>query len=176
MTKNEIVIMALEAEAPELAKRSNVYICGVGKINAAIMTAKLLAQNPEITKVYNFGTAGGITLKPGLHRMHNFVERDRAGCPASLELVIKPEANLISYGEGYTCSTGDDFVMDPNLEIPADVVDMEAYAIAKACDRAGVEFECWKYVSDGANADSAEDWVTNVSKGQYDYLRVLDAI
>lgn len=176
MMKNEIVIMALEAEAPQLAKRSNVYICGVGKINAAIMAAKLLAQNPEITKVYNFGTAGGITLEPGLHRMHNFVERDRARCPASLEAVIKPEANLISYGDGYTCSTGDDFVMDPNLEIPSDVVDMEAYAIAKACDRANVEFECWKYVSDGANADSADEWVANVCKGQDYYLDILDAI
>ena len=170
---NEIIIMALEAEAPSLSKRDNVFFSGVGKINAALSAAELIAAHkPKV--VYNFGTCGGITLGKGLHQMHNFVERDRAGCPASLNTIIKPSPLLISIGEGYTCSTGDDFVTDSNLEIPADVVDMEAFAIAKACKRAGVEFRCYKYVSDGANSDSVDDWIANVAGGEHLYIEVLD--
>lgn len=169
---DEIIIMALEAEAPNLTKRSNVFVCGVGKINAAITAATLIEKHKPAV-VWNFGTAGGITVDTGLYEIKNFVERDRAGCPASLEIIVKPEANLISNGEGYTCSTGDDFVMDPNLEIPADVVDMEAYAIAKACARAGVEFRCFKYVSDGANDDSPDAWIANVANGEPHYLEQL---
>lgn len=173
---NEIVIIALEAEAPNLTRRSNVFICGVGKINAAITAAKLIEQyKPAV--VYNFGTVGGITVEQaGLYEMKNFVERDKSGCPVSLEVVVKPEPNLISFGEGYTCSTGDDFVTDPNLEIPADVVDMEAYAIAKACKRAGVEFRCFKYVSDSADGDSPETWVANVANGEPFYLEQMGLV
>lgn len=170
---DEIIIIALEAEAPELAKRDNVFFSGVGKVNAALCAAELIAKyNPKT--VWNFGTAGGITLKSGLHEMKNFVERDRQGCPASLGIIVQPEEKLISFGEGYTCSTGDDFVMDPNLEIPADVVEMEAFAIAKACHRAGVDFRCFKYVSDSADGDSVDDWISNVANGEPHYIKVLD--
>jgi adenosylhomocysteine nucleosidase len=43
---------------------------------------------------------------------------------------------------------------------------MEAYAIAKVCRRMGVEFECWKYISDMANEDGGDDWSANVAKGE----------
>ena len=168
---NDIILIALEAESPEMASWDNVFFTDVGKINAAI-TAATLIERYKPKRVWNFGTCGGITLGKGLHQMHNFVERDRSPCPASLE--IFQEDNLISFGEGYTCSTGDDFVMDPNLEIPADVVEMEAYAIAKACKRAGVEFRCYKYVSDGANEDSADDWVQSVHEGEPYYIEAFN--
>lgn len=171
---DEVILIALEAEAPEMADWDNVFFTGVGKINAALTAAEVIAEHkPRV--VWNFGTCGGITLAQGIYEMKNFVERDRASCPASLNAVVKPESNLISFGEGYTCSTGDDFVMDPNLSIPADVVEMEAYAIAKACKRAGVEFRCYKYVSDGANEDSADDWVESVSKGEPFYVEIYNA-
>ena len=168
---NDIILIALEAEAPHMAKWDNVFFTGVGKINAAI-TAATLIEKYKPKRVWNFGTAGGITLNTGLHQVHNIVERDRVGCPVSLGLPSEP--NLISFGEGYTCSTGDDFVMNPNLEIPADVVEMEAYAIAKACKHAGVEFVCYKYVSDGANENSDVDWVASVSNGEQFYIEALN--
>lgn len=168
---DDIILIALEAEAPEMSKWDNVFFTGVGKVNAAI-TAATLIEKYKPKRVWNFGTCGGITVQNGLHRVYNFVERDRVGCPLSLGLPSEP--NLISFGEGYTCSTGDDFVMDPNLEIPADVVEMEAYAIAKACKRAGVEFVCYKYVSDGANENSDIDWVESVSDGESHYIEVFN--
>ena len=65
------------------------------------------------------------------------------------------------------------FVINPTLAIPADVVDMEAYAIAKACEKHGVEFVCWKYISDQANQDAHNDWKQQVSQGQPHYMNKL---
>jgi adenosylhomocysteine nucleosidase len=79
----------------------------------------------------------------------------------------------IGNSTGLTCSTGDNFVMNPVLEIPADVVDMEAYAIAKACEKYGVEFVCWKYISDQANQNAHNDWKQQVSQGQSHYVNKL---
>jgi adenosylhomocysteine nucleosidase len=80
---------------------------------------------------------------------------------------------IIDNGDGLTCSTGDNFVTDSNLLIPADVVDMEAYAIAKVCKKHNIEFLCYKFVSDGANEDSLNDWRTTVSQGQEYYINKL---
>ena len=170
---NDIILIALEAEAPEMAKWPSVFFTGVGKVNAAI-TAATLIERYKPKRVWNFGTCGGITVGTGLYEMKNFVERDRDRCPETLDAVVAPEPNLISFGEGYTCSTGDDFVMDSNLELPADVVEMEAYAIAKACKSAGVEFRCYKYVSDSANENSDVDWVESVSNGESHYIGIIN--
>ena len=50
---------------------------------------------------------------------------------------------------------------------------MEAYAIAKACLAAGVDFVCYKFISDRADGESSEDWRANISVGQAHYLRIL---
>jgi adenosylhomocysteine nucleosidase len=63
--------------------------------------------------------------------------------------------------------------MNPKLEIPADVVDMESYAIAKACAKYNVEFVCWKYISDQANQDAHNDWQQQVAQGQSHYISKL---
>ena len=170
---DDLILIALEAEAPSMVSWDNVFFTGVGKINAAL-TAATLIEKHKPKRVWNFGTCGGITMGQGLHKMTKFVERDRIPCPLTLDSIVKPDPIEISFGEGYTCSTGDDFVMDPNLAIPADVVEMEAYAIAKACKRAGVEFLCYKYVSDSANENSDTDWINSVSKGQNLYKGVYN--
>lgn len=172
---NDLILIALEAEAPEMAKWDNVFFTGVGKVNAAI-TAATLIERYKPQRVWNFGTCGGITVETGLYEMTHFVERDRDRCPETLDVVVDPEPNLISIssGDGYTCSTGDDFVMDSNLAIPADVVEMEAYAIAKACKSAGVEFRCYKYVSDSANENSDVDWVESVRNGESHYMSIIN--
>jgi adenosylhomocysteine nucleosidase len=63
--------------------------------------------------------------------------------------------------------------MNPALEIPADVVDMEAYAIAKVCEKYKVKFDCWKYISDQANQDAHNDWQQSVAQGQSYYISKL---
>jgi len=169
----DIILIALEQEAPNMASWDNVFFTGVGKVNAALQAARVIERlNPRT--VWNFGTAGGILLESGCHEMLNFVERDKGKCPPALEVMIPTEPNVINNGVGFTCSTGDNFVTDPDLEIPAHVVDMEAFAIAKACQTAGVHFKCFKYVSDSADESADTNWIENVSKGEEHFIRIYN--
>ena len=167
----DLILIALKNEAPSMAKWDNVFFTGVGKINAAMTAAKLIERYQPKT-VWNFGTAGGIKLEHGCHEMVNFVERDKGKCPEALEVMLPKDPITISLGVGYTCSTGDNFVTDPNLEHPAHVVDMEAFAIAKACQNANVEFKYYKYVSDSADDSADTSWVENVAKGEEHFINI----
>jgi len=167
----DLILIALKNEAPSMAKWDNVFFTGVGKINAAMTAAKLIERYQPRT-VWNFGTAGGIKLDHGCYEMVNFVERDKGKCPEALEVMLPKDPITISFGVGYTCSTGDNFVTDPNLEHPAHVVDMEAFAIAKACQNANVEFKCYKYVSDSADESADTSWVENVAKGEEHFINI----
>ena len=71
---------------------------------------------------------------------------------------------LVLGGSGVTLSTGDNFVTAPPA-LDSDIVDMEAYAIAKACRRAGVPFSCYKYVTDLADENATANWRDNVARG-----------
>ena len=50
---------------------------------------------------------------------------------------------------------------------------MEAFAIAKACQLAEVEFICYKYVSDMADENAADHFVDSVHKGEDHYIETL---
>jgi adenosylhomocysteine nucleosidase len=57
-----------------------------------------------------------------------------------------------------SCGSGDDFCIDHDAQ-RFQVVDMEAYALAKVCHLEGTRFACVKYISDGADhADAGGDW------------------
>ena len=170
---SDIILIALEVEAPNMSRWDNVFFTGVGKVNAAIIAAQLIERHkPNV--VWNFGTAGGITVDGDLHRVTQFVQRDMVcggiGCdPGQTPF---EQGIVLGEGDGLTCSTGDNFVSDPNLEIPADLVDMEAYAIAKVCERAGVEFRCYKYVSDQADGEASAEWSKTVADGEPRFIEV----
>ena len=66
--------------------------------------------------------------------------------------------------DGYICGTGDNFVNN-DIEIICDVVDMEAYALAKIAYIKKIEFECYKFISDYADNNSNDEWLKNCSKG-----------
>ena len=172
--KTDLILLALKEEAPNMAFSMKVFFTGVGKVNAAMTAAELIAKY-QPKRIINFGTAGGITVKSGFHQVTKFVQRDMMCCELGSQPGQTPfeDGVVLGSGDGLTCSTGDNFVTDNNLLIPADVVDMEAYAIAKACKKYKVEFLCYKFVSDGANSDSLNDWRTTVSQGEEHYLRVL---
>lgn len=173
-----IIVIALRDEAPVLATRDDVFFSGVGKVNAAAMTARLI-ERYQPHRVINFGTAGGITVGAGLHQVTRFVQRDMR----CMELGAAPGQTpfehdvMIDLGaEGLICSTGDNFVSNNDLDIPADLVDMEAYAMAKVCQQSGVMFQCWKFVTDQANAEAAQDWQDLVSAGESWYQRKLQEL
>jgi adenosylhomocysteine nucleosidase len=170
---NDLILIAIQEEAPDLNHMMNVFYTGAGKVNAAITAAELIVKY-QPKRIINFGTAGGITVGTGLHECTQFVQRDMNCVGLGCKPGQTPFETNVSIGTpGLTCSTGDNFVMDPQLLIPADLVDMEAYAIAKACEKHHVEFLCFKYVSDQANATADTDWRESVAHGQLHYINKL---
>jgi len=175
--EQEIIIMALESEAPNMSALDNAFFTGIGKVNATMLLTELLVNYPGVTKVWNFGTAGGITVDSGVHRCTKFVQRDMRCEPMGYETGQTPwEEDVVIEmdDQGLICSTGDNFVTNPKDPLLGDIVDMEAYALAKVCQRMGVEFECWKYISDSANDDSPDAWRENVSKGEQEFIRIFN--
>lgn len=173
---NDIILMALPAEAPNFKNYPNVIFTGLGKINAAsACTEAILKFKPK--RIFNFGTAGGITVSKGLHKIGKFVQRDMLCEPLGYAPGVTPfEENLkfIEFGEGLTCSTGDNFVNDNELKIPADVVDMEAYALAKVCKRYSTDFICFKYITDGGDKNAGDDWQNLVQSGEDYYWQIVE--
>jgi adenosylhomocysteine nucleosidase len=73
------------------------------------------------------------------------------------------------------CGTGDSFATADHG--PAcDVVDMEAYALAKACRIEGAGFACAKFVSDGADENAARHWKENVAAAADRFLALYRAL
>ena len=159
-----IILIALPSEAPNLQHMMNVFYTGVGKVNAALTAARII-ERYQPTRIINIGTAGGITAGHGLHECTRFVQRDIScqplGC-ADGQTPFEDDIILTTGANGLTCSTGDDFVMNSELTIPADLVDMEAYSIAKVCKIYCFDFTEYKYISDNGNHN---DWTKNHNKG-----------
>ncbi|HAS10306.1 MAG TPA: nucleoside phosphorylase, partial [Acidimicrobiaceae bacterium] len=69
---------------------------------------------------------------------------------------------VLDAGELTTLATGDAFVSDPTVRLAlaerAHLVDMEGFAVARACAAADVECRMVKVVSDTASEDAARSW------------------
>ena len=165
-----IFVAALKEETPKLSK---FHHTGVGKINASIKLMELINANKP-TQVINYGTAGSLKKEiSGLIECTTFVQHDmdaRGLLDFKLgETPFDRISKIILSNEGYICATGDRFVKN-KLEINCDIVDMEAYALAKICKLYEIEFKCFKYISDYANDESSNDWVENCHKGASEFL------
>ena len=71
---------------------------------------------------------------------------------------------IINSDVGHSCGSGDSFV-NKKIEMEVDIVDMEAYALAKVCKLEGVKFKCFKFISDNADDNAPVDWTENCKKG-----------
>ena len=61
------------------------------------------------------------------------------------------------------CGSGDQFEMEhKNPEY--NVIEMEAFALAKVSKEENIPFLCLKYISDGADGNAVDDWSTEVKK------------
>jgi adenosylhomocysteine nucleosidase len=174
-----LVVMALEIESQGLFAQLGVPVLytGLGKVNAAYRLARALterrARHGRLPKVVNFGTAGSPRLKAGsIVACRRFVQRDMdvsglgfplgatpfEDVPAQLEFPVMfaelPEA---------VCGTGDRFETGRPV-VECDVIDMEAYALAKVCHLEGAEFGAVKFVTDGADGDAGVDWHANLPR------------
>ena len=162
---NKLFVAALKEETDGL---NYFYHIGVGKINATYNLTKLIHEHKP-SKVINYGTAGAIDKRlSGIVECTKFYQRDMdVRGLLDLKLGETPFDNIneiINSEEGYSCGSGDNFV-SKKIEMDLDLVDMEAYALAKVCKSFQLPFISFKYISDGANSDSSGDWTENISSG-----------
>tara|TARA_B100000780_G_scaffold253786_1_gene201542 strand:- start:363 stop:884 length:522 start_codon:yes stop_codon:yes gene_type:complete len=149
---------------------------GVGKINATYNSLKLISTHkPRL--VINYGTAGAInnSLK-GIIECTKFYQRDMDVRGLNFELGETPFdkiKEIITSESGYSCGSGDSFV-NKKIDMNVDVVDMEAYAIAKVCKLENIEFKCFKYISDNANKNADNDWKRNLKIASNAFSNFID--
>ena len=162
---NRIFVAALKEETQNL---NFFFHTGAGKINATYNLTKLIHKyKPD--EIINFGTAGAITKNlEGVIECTQFFQRDM-DVSALLNLKIGETPfddinEIILSKSGYSCGTGDSFVTRA-IPINVDVVDMEAYALAKVCKLEKVNFRCFKFISDNADDSAGLDWIENCKKG-----------
>lgn len=165
MKTNKLYVAALEAETVGL---NYFYHVGVGKINATYNLIKLIHQH-QPSLVINYGTAGAVKKElSGIIECTRFYQRDMdVRGLLDLRLGETPFDNIneiINSKVGYSCGSGDSFVKK-KIEMEVDLVDMEAYALAKVCKLEGIDFKCFKYISDNADDDASSDWIENCKKG-----------
>jgi adenosylhomocysteine nucleosidase len=189
-----LVVAALRAELADVFEAAEVGVlyCGVGKVNAAIALMRELAryakQRESMPLVLNFGSVGSRRFVTGaLVACHQFVQRDMNVSALGFAPGVTPydEAPpcltfepLFKQLPAAVCGSGDSFATgttDLDCAIAdrhCEVVDMEAYALAKVCLQERAAFACVKYVSDGADHTAASDWQSNVHKAADEFLRL----
>ncbi len=168
--KNVLLVMALsdENEGNRLGEFAEVLYTGVGKINATLkLTEALLQRDREDLLVVNVGSAGSHRFSAGtVVCAHRFFERDMdasaLGClpgqtPFEEHVYLDVGLSMENLPLA-TCFTGDSFVSQLTTEPLYELIDMEAYALAKTCHYFNVPFVCIKYVTDGADGQAATDW------------------
>ncbi len=168
-----LIVMALPQESRGQMEQAGaaVLYTGVGKVNAAASLARRLAElrgaGETPARVVNLGTAGSRSVRAHtLVACNRFSQRDmdvsglgfaRGVTPFDPAPAVLEFPPLFNHLPQLACSTADSFATHLH-EIDGDVVDMEAFALARVCVGERVPFACAKYVTDGADSDSAAHW------------------
>ena len=191
MEKNILIVSALEVETQGQLEDWDVIYTGVGKVNATMTLVDRLTDynyvKPDL--VINYGTAGSRKIKKKtLVDCTKFVQRDmdvtglgflRGETPFEQDppVIIQPQnIDFNPIGRNATCGTGDCFVEDKS-QYYGEVVDMEAYALAKVCYNYDIPFISFKYITDGADEQAHEDWEANLADGIVEFKKkVLDKL
>jgi adenosylhomocysteine nucleosidase len=177
-----LYVMAAQAEyGPHLRARIKPLMTGVGPVEAAIAVTRALArteQSGALPKlVVSLGSAGSRTLEQcGLYQASSVAYRDMDASPLGFPKGQTPFLNLpavlpLTTLPGLptaTLSTGANIVSGAAYNsIDADMVDMETYAILRACQAFGVPLLALRGISDGAaELAHVNDWTQ--------YLHVID--
>jgi adenosylhomocysteine nucleosidase len=138
--------------------------------------------------VLNFGSAGSRRFDTGtLVACHQFVQRDMSVSALGFAPGVTPYDEsppcltfepLFKLLPPAVCGSGDSFATGATdldgavADRQCDVVDMEAYALAKVCWQEHAAFACAKYVSDGADHTAAIEWQSNVHRAAEEFLRL----
>jgi adenosylhomocysteine nucleosidase len=187
MTPTEIlVVFALPAEAGGLFQdlADTTLYTGVGKVNATYaLTRRLMEHRPRL--VLSFGTAGSPRFPThALVECIAFVQRDMDATGLGfahgttpldpMRPVLHVPTRMPRLPQG-RCGSGDSFVNGHTI-MDCDVVDMEAYALAKVCQRESVDFMALKYITDGGDDDANKDWMTNLPHAAASFRALYDQL
>ena len=182
---NILIVCALPIETQGQLDDYDVLYTGVGKVNATFkLTQKFGKFGSYIPYdlVINYGTAGSQSWKYSkgdLVDCTRFVQRDmdvtslgfklgQTPFEEDIPIILQSELesckfNIMQYGKNALCSSGDSFA-DGDEQF-GNVVDMEAYALAKVCYIYNIPFISFKYITDDADSNAGDDWEENVGKG-----------
>lgn len=178
-----LFVMAAEAEyGPHLRARFRPLVTGVGPVEAGVSVAFALAaldgaQTPP-DLVVSLGSAGSARLDHcGIYQATRVAYRDmdasalgfvRGQTPFLALPAVLDLAHRIPGIAGASLSTGANIVSGAAYaSIAEDMVDMETFAVLRACQRAGAPLIALRGISDGATElTGISDWTA--------YLHVID--
>ncbi|WP_244488226.1 5'-methylthioadenosine/S-adenosylhomocysteine nucleosidase [Devosia sp. Root436] len=179
---NILYVMAVEAEyGPHLQARITPLISGIGPVEAAVAVTQALADAhhagtaPDL--VVSLGSAGSRVLEQcGLYQASSVSYRDMdasaLGFPKGqtplLDLPPVLPLRVIDGLPSATLSTGANVVSGTAYDgIDAEMVDMETYAVLRACQAFDVPLLALRGISDGtAELGHVDDW--------RQYLHIID--
>lgn len=178
-----LYVMAVANEyGPHLKSRIDPLMTGVGPVEAAIVVthalAKLAATDRLPALVVSLGSAGSASLEQsGIYQASSVSYRDMDASALGFGPGVTPFLDLPAvlplgpYVPGIaraTLSTGADIVSGIAYErIAAQMVEMETYAVLRACQRFGVPLVALRGISDGdRELGHLDDWTQ--------YLHVID--
>lgn len=176
-----LYLMAAKAEfGPHLAARIQPVMIGIGPVEAAVSTTKaLFARSDNLPKlVVCLGSGGSNRLEQlGVYQAISVSYRDMdasaLGFPRGVTPLtdLPPTLDLVPAIAGLvpaTLSTGGNVVTGAAYDTVAeDMVDMETFAVKRACQAFGVPLLGLRGISDGAETVSRiEDWTQ--------YLHIVD--
>jgi adenosylhomocysteine nucleosidase len=145
-----------------------IIYTGVGKVNATLALC-LALQGRALDKltVINLGSAGSHAFKAGeVVCATRFFQHDMDATAMGFALGQTPFEDHTHLENGIaipglpqaTCYTGDSFVTEKHPTLPMEIIDMEAYALAKVCAHHGLPFVALKFITDGADGQAASEW------------------
>ncbi|QAU33722.1 5'-nucleosidase [Janthinobacterium sp. 17J80-10] len=187
MNTDVLIVAALRDETKNHFEDLGIPVLytGIGKVNAAycltLELARLKAQGRLPRAVLNFGTAGSpVFTTHELVECTRFVQRDMDLSPLGFArgvtpfedtpIVLEVPKRLHGLATGI-CGTGDSFETAA-AKVQCNVVDMEAYALAKVCYLEGLPFLSVKYISDGSDHNAHNDWNENLHRAASGFIAI----
>lgn len=184
-----LIVIACKEESEGLFEslNGNLIFTGIGKVNATYnLTKKLMEmkQSGSLPKyVINLGSCGSKKYKKGsLVYCNKFIQRDmdvtifgykKGETPSDIFPLILEHKSLINNLPNGVCGSGDSFVTTQELMPEIDLVEMEAYALARVCKLENINFIAIKYITDGLDESGGDDWnkeVKNSSQLLHEYF------
>jgi len=176
-----LYLMAAEPEfGPFLRARIRPVMIGIGPVEAAVSTTRALAarQHDMPSLVVSLGSAGSRRLDQcGVYQAVTVSYRDMDASPLGFPRGVTPLIDLpatlpleplVPGLTPATLSTGANIVSGAAYDdVPEDMVDMETFAVLRACQAFGVPLLAVRGISDGkAEVSKMADWTQ--------YLHVID--